>query len=473
MRTVALEIHDAGLLAVDESGVLPDKPASPGYAFLDGGTVYTGHQAADRARLKPRFVHRHFWQELDSRPLPRPFPRELSAADLAHAHLGGYWRALDAGAESVLLTVPGTFSEAQLGLVLGIARACEIPVDGMVDAALAAASGFAAARVLHLDLQLHRLVATEVRRHRDDVVRRRLEVAEEAGLAALQDALGRRVAELFVHETRFDPLHSAASEQELYRRLPELLEALRRDDRVEVSMEAGPRTHAIEVDRESIATAIAPIYDRVVDVVRSFARAGDRPTLLVTHRLARLPGFAAQLDAACDLDRADLPEGASGSAALRARDAILAPGEEALPFVVRLPVARNAVRVEARRSAEHLQFSPPAPQGARQGSPPSGRVPTHLVKGGLAYPISGEPFLAAAPWDGGGRSADLEDKAQAKAPSCRIFAANGAVVAEPAGAPGVSLNGAEISGRVTLAAGDLLRIGETRPLELLLIAVVE
>lgn len=453
MKTLALEIHDAGLLAVDESGVLAGTPSSPGYALLDGGTVFTGRQAVDRARAKPRFVHHRFWLDLDGRSLPRPFPSELSAADLAHAHLGGYWRALGSDAESVLLAVPGTFSETQLGLLLGIARACEIPVDGMVDAALAAASGFAAEKVLFLDLHLHRLVATEVRRQRDEVVRRRVEVAEDAGMVALQDALARRFAELFVNATRFDPLHSAPSEQELFRRLPEWLEALRREESVEVSMESGPRRHAVEVDRASIATSVEPIYGRVLELVRAFERPGERSTLLVTHRLAGQPGFGEHLERAGELDVAVLPEGAAGTAALRARQAILAPGEESLPFVLRLPLATDAVRVDA--------------PGKDEGGVANGRVPTHLVKGGLAYPVSGEPFLAVAPWDDPGR------EPEAKAPSCKIFETEGGVVADVGRGAGVFLNGAEVSGRVTLAAGDLLEVGASRPLELRMIAVVE
>ena len=63
----------------------------------------------------------------------------------------------------VLLAVPGSFSADQLSLILGIAKACKMPVVGMVDAAVAAsAHGFPGARLLHLDLLLHRVVLTEM-----------------------------------------------------------------------------------------------------------------------------------------------------------------------------------------------------------------------------------------------------------------------------------------------------------------------
>ena len=82
--------------------------------------------ALARARETPRFVHHRFWQDLDTEPLGRPFPRDLSAADLAHAHLSEVRQApCRKASDQVLLAVPGCFSARQLGLLLGLARACE------------------------------------------------------------------------------------------------------------------------------------------------------------------------------------------------------------------------------------------------------------------------------------------------------------------------------------------------------------
>lgn len=445
--TLALEIHDAGLLAVDEGGEQPPGgAASPGYALLDGRTVITGRQAVERARLRPRFVNHRFWQDLGSAPLARPFPAELTAADLAHAHLGGFWRSLASRAASVILAVPGTFTEAQLGLLLGVARACDVPVAGMVDAAVAAASGFAAPRILHLDAHLHRLVATELRSADGELLRRRVEVADDAGLIAVTDALARRVARLFVHATRFDPLHSAASEQELYRRLAGWLEELRAGDAVEIALETPRGEQRIEATVGDLAAAAAPFLDRALDLVGALRRGGEPAALLVSHRLAALPGLERRLGALDGCDWTLLGEGAAAAGALRARQAIVAAEDEDLTFVIRLPAAADAVAVAPRER----------PRESR-------RLPTHLVRDGLAYPIAGTPFLATAPWDGGGE----------RAPACKIFVDDGVVVAE-ASAAGVSLNGEPFSGRRTLAAGDRLRVGASdRPVELELVAVEE
>jgi len=320
--TLAIEIHDAGLVAVP-SGVEPE----PGYALVDGKDLAVGRAAADRARLRPRQVHHRFWHDLDDCPLARPFPHSLSAADLAHAHLDAFWERVGGGVGSVVLALSGAFSERQLALTLGIARACGIPVEGLVDAALAAASGVAAAQTIHLDVHLHRLVATEVRRGPDGLERGRVRVDDGIGLVAVRDALARRFAELFVRATRFDPLHSAASEQELYRRLDEWLAILGAESAEVVFAE-----RAIGTTLGELETASAALRERTDELVRAARRGGERPALLVTPRLAALPGVLRALGEATVL-----PAGAAAAGALAVHGAVLAPGEDALPFVIRLP----------------------------------------------------------------------------------------------------------------------------------------
>ena len=86
MTTLAVEIHDAGLLTVREGAETELAASSPGYALLDGSELVLGRAARERARLQPRRVHHRFWEELDSAALPRPFPRHLTRADDEDPH---------------------------------------------------------------------------------------------------------------------------------------------------------------------------------------------------------------------------------------------------------------------------------------------------------------------------------------------------------------------------------------------------
>ena len=71
--------------------------------------------------------------------------------------------------------MPGFRTERQLGILLGIARSLEMPVVGLVDSALAVAQGQPFATCIHLDVHLHRAVATSVRRVHGELVRDRVE----------------------------------------------------------------------------------------------------------------------------------------------------------------------------------------------------------------------------------------------------------------------------------------------------------
>ena len=126
MERVAIELVDSGLAAVSSRGRV--STPSPGLAIVDGGTLLVGLDAASQARIKPRRLHSRFWHELSGDGLPRPFPGHLRTADLAHAHLKGVWQEIHGGADEVFLAVPGVFTRQQLGLVLGIANACTLPV---------------------------------------------------------------------------------------------------------------------------------------------------------------------------------------------------------------------------------------------------------------------------------------------------------------------------------------------------------
>ena len=212
MSTLALEIADAGLVARSEPRPRATQP-SPGYAMLDGDELVVGQKAQGRARREPRRTHHRFWDSLDTTPLGPPFPAGMTRADLAHAHLSSIWEAQRQAIDSVILAVPGHVSNEQLGLLLGIARACEMPVSGLVDSAVAASSTVGpAGPVIHVDLLLHRIVVTELSAGAR-IERRRVESAEDVGLIAFHEALAQGVSRSFVAQTRFDPLHAAESEQ--------------------------------------------------------------------------------------------------------------------------------------------------------------------------------------------------------------------------------------------------------------------
>ena len=300
--------------------------------MIDGGQLRTGIEAALAARLQPRCVQHRFWRDLETVPLKHPLFRDYSPADLAFEHLAELWRSARPGTTSVWIAAPGTMTDRQLGLLVGIVRACGIRVGGMVDAAVAACSERARPpRVLHLDLELHQAVLTEIEGGHS-LVRRRVVVDENAGMIPLQDRWMKRVAETFVRKTRFDPFHSAASEQALHRQLRRWLAAPDRDDTAWLELETGQRTYSIELDRAEMMVFDEEHYDRLVNLAGRLAE-GEPATLILSDRAAALPGLAERLGGAPET----LPVGAAAAGALRHRSQLDHGGEELL-FVTGLSI---------------------------------------------------------------------------------------------------------------------------------------
>jgi hypothetical protein len=427
MSAAALELNDAGLVLLREGAARPE-PDSPGVALFEGEAVLVGAAAAARERLLPRAVHDRFWDPLGIEPLGARFPPGLRHADVAHAHLRSLRDALPEAPDAVVIAVPGFWERPALGLLLGVARSAGLQVAGLVDAAVAAAAGVAhAGELLHLDLTRHRSVLTRLR---EGAAVERVEVAhfEGSGLLAAERALIEAIARRFVLETRFDPLHSGASEQALHDGLPGWLAALHREETCPASLEAGRRRHAIELSRSALASDLDPLYRTLLRQVAAVATQATG-LLLVSARAARLPGLLERLRGEGGRELIELPHDAAVSAALRFRARIAQAGE-ALPFVTRLAVS-----------------------GASPAAGPR-RRPTHLMNAGVAHAIAGGLAIGTAP-PAGRRGLGLRQPGVAAHHCSLLVEADEVRLGIVPGATTL-LNGVPAEDRARLVAGDRL-----------------
>lgn len=464
MSTVAIELNDTGILTAGDPPLRVDP--SPGYVLLDGKDLQLGEMARSRSRLKPRWVDHRYWDRLDSHPMPKPFPRHLSRADVAHSQLLELWNQIRsqvaAPDPSVLLAIPGSFSVDQLGLILGIARACEMPVTGLVDSAVAAvATRSVGERILYLDATLHRMIWTDLT-HDGDLVRRRVEVLESGGLLAVRDAWAKRIAELLIRRTRFDPFHHGRAEQTLYDRLPQWMAELAGADRVAVNLEAQNKEYAVELGWEDAVSVAAPVVDPAIELARSLTGTGEPASLMVSARMAAIPGLVARLNGLGDGEVQTLAEDAAVAGALEYRDRIESSGGD-LPFVVRLPAERRSP------SAPQVPTPPPKTISSR----PQRTLPTHVLLNGVAHPITDEPLWLGSEVSSSDRRLDVGGPTPGLSRRhCVVRRRGDTVIVEDHSTYGTYLNGRRVDDWHELGCGDRLQIGSPG-VELLLIAVVE
>ena len=456
MTTTVIELNDTAITAYNDNHPLL---RSPGYALVDNTVLQVGEAAYRRARLHPSHINNRFWQRLSLDPLPKPTPKARHYADIAYAHLHHTWKQIEANTKEVVFAVPGTFDSHKLGLLLGIAQECALPVRGLVDAALVVSSVTPAITPtrLHLDLELHRIVLTQLFQ---DVHLKRIGVKAmlTTGMASLWELWAHAVAAAFVRRTRFDPLHSGQAEQRLYDQLAEKLSELRPGGHAHLELhDSRGKGYAVTLDYDWFAQKAAGCYQRIVKFVGDYAPAGGPPsTLQLSHRLVALPGFVDCLSQLRGLEIVPLGSRLIAQGTLQQRQHIIAAPGEPLRFVTQLPLHYAPAAVP--------ELSVPTAAGQR---------PTHVLYRSRAYPLTEQPLSVGTTIPESARGIHLSGPLQGIAPChCSLYLSGNRIWLDNHSADGTFLNGNPIASGATLQTGDRIRIGAADQ-QLELIAVLQ
>ena len=258
--------------------------SSPGYAVLNDNDLMVGELAARNTKLLPRWTNSRFWSQLTTAPLQGSTSEIRHHADLAFAHLEELWKSVSEKATKALFVVPGYYSAENLSLLLGIAKECGIPFQGVVDSSLLAASKMPLRKnILHLDIHLHCITLTRLSNNEGNLSRHNVKVVIETGLATLLDRWANIIANQLIQTTRFDPMHDADSEQLLFDLLPAWIKGLGDGNMHPFAIATGTAEHSVTISSENLLRACAPLYPEIVQAIRSEIQTGEAPSLLLSH----------------------------------------------------------------------------------------------------------------------------------------------------------------------------------------------
>ncbi len=455
MSLIGIELSDAGIMAASSTTtklLQVDGQAyeSPGFALPEKSGMLIGQTAASKAHLFPRQIINHFWDHLSTDPLEQSGRRgPRSTAEIAYRHLDLIWQHLQKNGSEIIIAVPGFYGRQQLGLILGIANELSIPVKGFVPLALAAAPGAHPGKmILHLDIHLHRLEVTYLKQDQQLTLEDSV-TGSGKGLIYLHRQWAEAIGQEFVSSTRFDPFHQAASEQELFDRLPGIFYNLQQSPSIAFDMTGGSRTYGIRLTRDLIARKAAPVYTEIghiIDGLRTqHGETGASLVLQLTHRLARLPGLKEILAGIEAAEIIALGKGAGARGALEICHQLSdqSSNAEISYFTSRpLPPARSAQ----------------APK--RATDTPSNAKPTHLLYRNLAYRITDRPLTAGSVRDG--KSNDINITGETAGVSPRHFTVafeGGRMVLHDMSAGGTFVDGRRVKGSMALKLGQIIRVG--------------
>lgn len=445
MSALAIDINDAAIAVASTAGVLA---VEPGFALVERQRIVTGSDARSQARLKPRQTSNRFWHSLSLEPGSAGTDVGKSAAELAFAQLDALWRQAGGGITAVFLVVPGGYRTEQLGLLLGLAQECGMPVRALVDVAAASSTrSYPDRQLMYVDAGLHRVTATVLEQGNDAAVRME-HALTQTGLAGLMDGFARRIAEAFVLATRFDPFHHAETEQVLYDRLPDWLGELHDSDRIVLTLPYRNDEFRVTVEREAVLGGAAGFYRAVTQLISQYREPGRGLVVQLSDRLAALPGLVGELARLDDAHIECLAVGHAARGVLRAKDLVAANADQ-VKLLKRLPwrdapAALAAGGAASRKTASSTKKQPP----------------THIVYRGVAYGVGAEGLVIGREAVAGRRVIVVDDQSSGVSRThCELVARDGELRLEDKSRYGTFVNERRIDGFAALERADVIRIG--------------
>ena len=449
MQLFSLELDDRAVSTATDGRVLTSAPS----AVFDGTSgVAAGTYAWRDLRLHPRSI--------STRHLGAVLTRRGSSARseaLLEADLRLRLAEQLAEGQRMWIVAPAQADAAGLTALLGITRRMGLLVDGFVDSATvtAATLGFTQSTIV-LELGLHHAAATSVDCDGSQARRRRTVCSERRGLLELYQVWLDLVTSTMVKRTRFDPLHDAATEQQVFESIQALALEAARTGNATASVSKSRGRFEADLTRDQFAQAAQPIYRSIVGLLHQLRPAGVSVAIVMPQVAAQLPGLREQLEQFVGCELISVPDGFA-AAATSLLDLPEPPaGATAVSLTRRLPLRPQPASLES------------IPLGRRRTSGPP---PSHVLWDGRAYTLQADPLVVCRGQPDNSRSITLPDGlAGVSRRHCTFVHDGDELVLLDHSTFGTFVNGERVHERVRIYAGDRVRLGEPG-VELTLIAV--
>jgi hypothetical protein len=453
MRPFAIELDDRSVSFAREGRVLSSAPS----AVWDGSTGdLPGANAWSGLRRHPTAASTRHLGSLLSQPVATDRTVALVAAELV--------RRLAAQAptpeERVWIAVPARASARGLSAMLAIARTLSLPVDGFVDSAVASVAALGLERsAIVLEVGMHHAAATYIDRDGAQVRRRRTVMSERGGLISFYQGWLELVSTTMVKQTRFDPLHDAATEQQLFDSLAGWAREAADQGSANAVLTKGAERFEVALTRDQFAQAGQSLHRELVRLLHELRPAGAPVALAVPAVIGHLPGLREELEQFVDCELVSLPDGFAALATSRL-DLPERTSDDPVRLLRRLPASQEPGAAAADRR-DML--------GSRQGRSVS---PSHLLLNAQVYALGVESIVIGRLPAGPRTIALPEGLAGVSRRHCTLAPEGDELILLDHSSFGTFVNGERVAERVRVRAGDRVRLGDPG-IELALIAVDE
>ena len=273
-----IDINDGSLTCTNDQGeVVYDQPS---IAYFNGQNLLFGHDALAHVKSHPQACASQYMGRLSDESLAAPLGEALNHADLIFHHLKNMTAA--ANIEECAFLIPAYFSDEQLQLLLGIAQAAGLQPSGFINSGLAQQSSSGhSSDFLFLDIGLRQGQLSSVKLSDTMLVNSSTTNFDSLGLFSIVDIWLQEIANVFLGSIRFDPLHSAETEQQVFDQVLAWIDQGQIPQDAKISVDIDGYSRGTEINVTELTSQLAKQLDQL-----GFT---DTTHLVITPRAAKIP----------------------------------------------------------------------------------------------------------------------------------------------------------------------------------------
>ena len=350
---------------------------SQGYAWFKGDKVVFDTDKENApikfCRLAPQEMNTRYWQQCEKSSISNNAAGMRHAADLLWKHLSELKE--QNNIKQLVLVVPSHYQSSNLQLLLGIIQSLEINVTAIVNGALLSLNNKLNfdGKVVHLDVQLHQTVASFIDVNSGIAKLGDAEIIQSVGIHAMYDALLKTLQTHFIQNDRFDPLHNAETEQQLFDNLSDIALQVNQSAKTVVNVEFQGQLYSTSIDDKVWNDALTPFMEQLltssskaehayIQMNAAFDNQAlsqlevPNVTLLKDLLLSKVPSFSDSIDGG-------------------------------LQYVTELKVSKGPAKVIEQTLKNSSEQKTSDTKKVTKDIKPSVNTATHLLQSGIAIPI--------------------------------------------------------------------------------------
>ena len=238
-----------------------------GYARIVDGDIHfdfnAQEPALDYCRLQPQQIQNRYWQQCAQHSINVEHKEVRNSADLIWQHLKlirEHYKLTD-----VVFVVPSHYQQDNLQLLLGIAESTGLKPQGLINSAVLAAQeavqndGY----YTHVDFQLHQTVCSLIEVKQGVAKLKDVDVLSQVSIQVIYDAILKAVQQQFIQSDRFDPMHYAETEQQLFNQIIPVAKSLSEVGKSSITIQHNMHSYSVAVDNTQWNSVLQPFVNQI------------------------------------------------------------------------------------------------------------------------------------------------------------------------------------------------------------------